>query len=208
MPSGAWITSDKRKRFEARKAKHHSYMRDTHDGTHSLNRFKIGLASIFESLTAVSSERMQTNYMKPPTQDSAKDSKEATEKWPAWPNTSKWKPAFTSSLTQQGPLTFPPPTLSIPHAHLNYQKSRTPLPPPPPLAAAVDRCCTLDRHTLRRPPLHQSRRPFALTLASEQTGPPTPGTTCASGNLTGARDSPDTRRARAANFTLAASLVA
>ncbi|GJN03959.1 hypothetical protein PR202_ga21462 [Eleusine coracana subsp. coracana] len=74
--------SIRRKRVEARKAKHHSYMRDTHDGTHSLNRFKIGLASIFESLTAVSSERMQTNYMKPPTQDSAKDSKEATEKWP------------------------------------------------------------------------------------------------------------------------------
>lgn len=46
-----------RRRVEAEKAKHHHCMRDTHDVT--LNGFKIGLASIFESLTEFSKDSVK-----------------------------------------------------------------------------------------------------------------------------------------------------
>ncbi|GJN40590.1 hypothetical protein PR202_gb29828 [Eleusine coracana subsp. coracana] len=69
-----------RKRVEAEKAKHHACMRDTHDVT--LNGFKIGLASIFESLTEFSKDAVKL-YEELLTQAGAKDSEEkATEKRP------------------------------------------------------------------------------------------------------------------------------
>ncbi|CAD6223981.1 unnamed protein product [Miscanthus lutarioriparius] len=46
-----------RKRIETEKAKHHACMRDTHDVT--LNGFKIGLASIFESLAEFSKDSVK-----------------------------------------------------------------------------------------------------------------------------------------------------
>ncbi|KAL6601356.1 hypothetical protein ACP70R_044576 [Stipagrostis hirtigluma subsp. patula] len=46
-----------RKKVEAEKAKHHACMRDTHDVT--LNGFKIGLASIFESLAEFSKDSVK-----------------------------------------------------------------------------------------------------------------------------------------------------
>jgi len=46
-----------RKRIETEKAKHHTCMRDTHDVT--LNGFKIGLASIFESLAEFSKDSVK-----------------------------------------------------------------------------------------------------------------------------------------------------
>ncbi|TVU10220.1 hypothetical protein EJB05_43734 [Eragrostis curvula] len=68
-----------RKKVEAEKAKHHACMRDTHDVT--LNGFKIGLASIFESLTEFSKDSVKL-YEDLLTQAGAKDSEKATEKRP------------------------------------------------------------------------------------------------------------------------------
>jgi hypothetical protein len=66
-----------RRRVEAEKAKHHACMQDTHDVT--LNGFKIGLASIFESLTEFVKDSVNL-YEDLLTQAGAKDSKEATDK--------------------------------------------------------------------------------------------------------------------------------
>ncbi|KAL5201176.1 hypothetical protein ABZP36_035530 [Zizania latifolia] len=68
-----------RKRVEAEKAKHHACMRDTHDVT--LNGFKIGLASIFESLTEFSKDSVKL-YEDLLTHAEPKDSEKATEKQP------------------------------------------------------------------------------------------------------------------------------
>ncbi|XP_062199363.1 protein ALTERED PHOSPHATE STARVATION RESPONSE 1-like [Phragmites australis] len=68
-----------RKRVEAEKAKHHTCMRDKHDVT--LNGFKIGLASIFESLTEFSKDSVKL-YEDLLTYADAKDSTKATEKRP------------------------------------------------------------------------------------------------------------------------------
>uniref|UniRef100_J3MZP3 DUF632 domain-containing protein n=2 Tax=Oryza brachyantha TaxID=4533 RepID=J3MZP3_ORYBR len=68
-----------RKRVEAEKAKHHACMRDTHDVT--LNGFKIGLASIFESLTEFSKDSVKL-YEDLLTHAEPKDSENATEKRP------------------------------------------------------------------------------------------------------------------------------
>ncbi|KAF0910727.1 hypothetical protein E2562_004715 [Oryza meyeriana var. granulata] len=68
-----------RKRVEAEKAKHHTCMRDTHDVT--LNGFKIGLASIFESLTEFSKDAVKL-YEDLLTHAEPKDSDNATEKRP------------------------------------------------------------------------------------------------------------------------------
>ncbi|KAG2636532.1 protein ALTERED PHOSPHATE STARVATION RESPONSE 1-like [Panicum virgatum] len=64
-----------RKRIEMEKAKHQACMRDTHDVT--LNGFKIGLASIFESLTEFSKDLVKL-YKDLLTQANAKDSEKAT----------------------------------------------------------------------------------------------------------------------------------
>ena len=64
-----------RKRIEMEKAKHQACMRDTHDVT--LNGFKIGLASIFESLTEFSKDLVKL-YEDLLTQANAKDSEKAT----------------------------------------------------------------------------------------------------------------------------------
>ncbi|KAG8057612.1 hypothetical protein GUJ93_ZPchr0002g25376 [Zizania palustris] len=69
-----------RKRVEAEKSKHHSCMRDTHDVT--LNGFKIGLASIFESLTEFSKDSVKL-YQDLLTHAEPKDSEKATEKQPS-----------------------------------------------------------------------------------------------------------------------------
>ncbi|KAB8111558.1 hypothetical protein EE612_049247, partial [Oryza sativa] len=68
-----------RKRVEAEKAKHHACMRDTHDVT--LNGFKIGLASIFESLTEFSKDSVKL-YEDLLTHAEPKGSEDATEKRP------------------------------------------------------------------------------------------------------------------------------
>uniref|UniRef100_A0A0E0M406 DUF632 domain-containing protein n=1 Tax=Oryza punctata TaxID=4537 RepID=A0A0E0M406_ORYPU len=68
-----------RKRVEAEKVKHHACMRDTHDVT--LNGFKIGLASIFESLTEFSKDSVKL-YEELLTHAEPKGSENATEKRP------------------------------------------------------------------------------------------------------------------------------
>uniref|UniRef100_A0A0A8Y787 DUF632 domain-containing protein n=1 Tax=Arundo donax TaxID=35708 RepID=A0A0A8Y787_ARUDO len=68
-----------RRRVELEKTKHHTCMQDTHDVT--LNGFKIGLASIFESLTEYSKDSVKL-YEDLLTQAGAKDSEKATEKRP------------------------------------------------------------------------------------------------------------------------------
>ncbi|XP_066394731.1 protein ALTERED PHOSPHATE STARVATION RESPONSE 1-like [Miscanthus floridulus] len=68
-----------RKRIETEKAKHHTCMRDTHDVT--LNGFKIGLASIFESMAEFSKDSVKLYEDLARTHD--KDSeKAATDKRP------------------------------------------------------------------------------------------------------------------------------
>jgi len=64
-----------RKRIEMEKAKHQACMRDTHDVT--LNGFKIGLASIFESLTEFSKDLVKL-YEDLLAQANSKDSEKAT----------------------------------------------------------------------------------------------------------------------------------
>ncbi|KAL5206530.1 hypothetical protein ABZP36_034739 [Zizania latifolia] len=66
-----------RKRIESEKAKHHACMRDTHNVT--LNGFKIGLASVFESLTEFSKDSVKL-YEDILTHAEPKDSEKATEK--------------------------------------------------------------------------------------------------------------------------------
>ncbi|KAG8050392.1 hypothetical protein GUJ93_ZPchr0009g1659 [Zizania palustris] len=68
-----------RKRVESEKAKHHACMRDTHNVT--LNGFKIGLASVFESLTEFSKDSVKL-YEDILTNAEPKDSEKATEKRP------------------------------------------------------------------------------------------------------------------------------
>ncbi|KAL6846049.1 hypothetical protein ACP4OV_023497 [Aristida adscensionis] len=68
-----------RKKVEAEKAKHHACMRDTHDVT--LNGFKIGLASIFESLAEFSKDSVKL-YEDLLAQAAPKASEKATEKLP------------------------------------------------------------------------------------------------------------------------------
>ncbi|CAL5063093.1 unnamed protein product [Urochloa decumbens] len=64
-----------RRRIEMEKAKHQACVRDTHDVT--LNGFKIGLASIFESLTEFSKDSVKL-YEDLLAQANAKDSEKAT----------------------------------------------------------------------------------------------------------------------------------
>lgn len=64
-----------RKRIETEKAKHHACMRDTHDVT--LNGFKIGLASIFESLVEFSKDSVKL-YEDLLARADVKDSEKAT----------------------------------------------------------------------------------------------------------------------------------
>jgi hypothetical protein len=68
-----------RRRVEAEKAKHHVCMQDTHDVT--LNGFKIGLASLFESVTEFAKDSVKL-YEDLITQAGTKDSEKVTDKRP------------------------------------------------------------------------------------------------------------------------------